>query len=174
MYKIYLSKNKILVVLISLFVLLISDSCASKKQMADRDTQIWRYELECAGNSANGNYLVKVWSYSQKPTIAVEQCKKNAVHGVLFKGFPAKSDCYGNAALAVNQPGLAYEKEDFFKLFFADGGDYMKYVSVTKGTYEQIKIGKEYKIGVVVSVSKNMLRKDLEAAGVLKRLNDGF
>jgi hypothetical protein len=37
-----------------------------------------------------------------------------------------------------------------------------------------IKIGKEYKIGVIVSVQKDYLRKDLEAAGVIKGLSSGF
>jgi len=39
---------------------------------------------------------------------------------------------------------------------------------------ESVKVGKEYKIGVVVSVSKDQLRKDLEAAGIIKGLSSGF
>jgi GTP-sensing pleiotropic transcriptional regulator CodY len=35
-------------------------------------------------------------------------------------------------------------------------------------------VGKEYKVGVTVSVSKDQLRKDLEAAGVIKSLGSGF
>ena len=34
--------------------------------------------------------------------------------------------------------------------------------------------GKTYKIGLVVSVSKDQLRKALESAGVVKPLNYGF
>ena len=54
----------------------------------------------------------------------------------------------------------------------------MKFVSVTGdgaiGAGDRIKVGKEYKVGVVVSVSKDELRKDLEAAGIIKSLNSGF
>ena len=54
----------------------------------------------------------------------------------------------------------------------------MKYVSesgdgnVDAG--DRVKVGKEYKIGVLVSVSKDALRKDLEAAGIIKGLSSGF
>lgn len=37
-----------------------------------------------------------------------------------------------------------------------------------------IKIGKEYKVGVVISVNVAMLRKDLEDAGIIKGLSNGF
>ena len=38
----------------------------------------------------------------------------------------------------------------------------------------ELLIGKEYKIGVVVSVNVSALRKDLEDAGMIKSLNAGF
>jgi hypothetical protein len=83
----------------------------------------------------------------------------------------------GQKPLAQN-PNLEQEKEDFFKTFFQDGGKYQKFVSLTNngaiGPGDRIKIGKEYKIGVVVSVNSAELRKDLEAAGVLKGLGSGF
>jgi len=39
---------------------------------------------------------------------------------------------------------------------------------------DRIKIGKEYKIGVIVSVNVAALRKDLEDAGIIKSLSNGF
>ena len=54
----------------------------------------------------------------------------------------------------------------------------MKFVNVTGdgsiNAGDRMKVGREYKIGVVVSVSKDALRKDLEAAGVIKGLSSGF
>ena len=70
------------------------------------------------------------------------------------------------------------EKQDFFQDFFADGGKYMKFVNITgDGSVrpeDRLKIGKEYKIGVVVSVNVQLLRSDLESAGVIRGLNSGF
>jgi len=51
---------------------------------ADKETAIWRYELEPAGTGIQGSYQIKVWSYSKKAETAIEQAKKNAVHGIIF------------------------------------------------------------------------------------------
>ncbi|MBI5540096.1 MAG: hypothetical protein HY951_08560 [Bacteroidia bacterium] len=150
---------------------------AQAKKKADKATAEWRYEVECVSVGAQGSYLVKVWSYSKKPDVAINQAKKNAVHGIIFKGFTGTGAGCTQKPL-TNNPALEQEKEEFFTDFFADGGKYMKFVSVTGdgaiGEGDRLKVGKEYKIGVVVSVAKDDLRKDLEAAGIIKSLNSGF
>ena len=144
------------------------------KQKANKDTENFKYDIECAGNASAGSYLVKVWSYSRRQVVAENQCRKNAVHGVIFKGFAGSTDCVGQKALAKN-PGVELEHENYFKPFFEDGGEYQKYASIIGGTMEVVKLkGGTYKVGVVVSVQKDELRKALEAAGVIKGLNAGF
>jgi hypothetical protein len=68
--------------------------------------------------------------------------------------------------------------DEFFDEFFSDGGKYMKYATQSgDGSIrpeDLVKIGKEYKIGVIVSVMSDQLRKDLEAAGIIKGLSNGF
>lgn len=150
---------------------------AQAKKKADKDTEAWRYEIEVVQTGTQGTYLIKVWSYSKKPDVAIEQAKKNAVHGVIFKGFTGKSSVSGQKALTDNV-NLEEEKADFFKPFFADGGKYMKFVSTSNdgavAAEDRMKIGKEYKIGVVLSVNVSALRKDLEDAGIIKSLSSGF
>lgn len=148
------------------------------KKLADRDTENWRYELECVNVGAPGSYLVKVWSYSKKPQVAMEQAKKNAVHGVIFKGFIGSTAGCTQKPL-TNKPALEQEHEIFFRDFFVNGGKYMKFVNVAgDGSIragDVIRISrKEYKVGVVVSVAKDALRKDLEAAGIIRGLSSGF
>jgi hypothetical protein len=150
---------------------------AQSKKKADKETAAWRYEIEAVGTGTQGTYQIKVWSYSKKPETAIEQAKKNAVHGIIFKGFPDKDRVKGQKALAQS-PNLEQEKEDFFKDFFADGGKYHKFVTLTNNGAiapgDRINMGKEYKIGVVVSVNVSALRKDLEDAGIIKGLGSGF
>ncbi len=146
---------------------------AGSKKKADKDTNQFRYELQCAGNGAQGTYLVKVYSYSKKSDVATEQCKKNAVHGVIFKGYGNENGCVAQRAM-VADPGAEQAHKDFFDLFFQDGGEYMKYVQVTSTPREIVKVGKEYKVGVVVVVRKDALRKALEAAGIVRGLNSIF
>ncbi len=153
-----------------------SQSRAKKKAM--RDMEAFRYEIECVGIGVEGTYLIKVWTYSKKPKVAIEQSKKNAVHGVIFKGFAGGGrGCTSQKPLA-SSPSVEDEHSDFFDNFFADGEDYMKYVSLSNDgsidTDDRLKVGKEYKIGVVVSVMKDQLRKDLEKAGIIKALDAGF
>lgn len=164
-------------------VLLLSFLCfstvmlAQSNKKADKDTQIWRYEIEGVQTGVQGTYLIKVWSYSKKPDVAIEQAKKNAVHGIVFRGFAGTATVPGKEPLARNV-NLEEEKADFFIPFFSEGGKYLKFVSLTNdGAVEagdRMKVGKEYKIGVVVAVQVAQLRKDLENAGIIKTLSNGF
>ena len=99
---------------------------AQAGRKADKDTEEWRYEIECAGTGAEGTYLIKVWSFSKKPQVAMEQCKKNAVHGVVFKGFGGGQGCTSQKPLA-RSTNADEQFERYFENFFADGGSYMKY-----------------------------------------------
>jgi hypothetical protein len=150
---------------------------AQAKKKANKDTEAWRYEIDAVQTGIQGTYLIKVWSYSKKPDIAIEQAKKNAVHGVIFKGFSGTTTVPGQKAIATNVD-LEDEKADYFEPFFADKGKYMKFVSTSNdgavAAEDRMKIGKEYKIGVVVSVNVAALRKELEEAGIIKSLSSGF
>ena len=170
--------NLITISLISIFSL----SCyaqTNKKAKADKDTKKWRYEVQCAGVGNQGTKLIKVFSYSKKASIAVEQSKKNAIHAMIFQGFNGNSStgCPTQKPL-TNNPSLEQEQAAFFDEFFADGGKYLKFVVITGdgaiAPEDRMKVGKEYKIGVVVSVMYDLLRKDLENAGIIKSLSSGF
>ena len=146
---------------------------AGAKKQADKDTQQFRYDIECAGNAVQGTYLVKVWSYSKKANIAVNQCRKNAVHAVIFKGYGGGQGCVSQRPMA-NIPGIETQYKEYFDSFFAEGGEYQKYASIIEGSTEVVKVGKEYKVGKIVSVRKDDLRRALEAAGIIRGLNSGF
>lgn len=172
--KTILKKTSLTLMLMIGFTLSIN---AQAKNKANKDTEAWRYEIEAVQTGTQGSYLIKVWSYSKKPNVAIEQAKKNAVHGIIFRGFIGTQSVSGQKPI-TNNANLEVEKEDYFKLFFADGGKYMKFVSMSNdgavAAEDRMKVGKEYKIGVIVSVNVSALRKDLEDAGIIKSLNSGF
>ena len=166
---------KFILILSVISFLFTSETMAQAKRKANNDTQIWRYEMEGVKQGVQGSYLVKVWSYSKKPEVAIEQAKKNAVHGVIFRGFTGTA----HQKPITNNVNLENEQEAFFKEFFKAGGRYMKYVNLSGdgsvSANDKIKISKnEWKIGVVVSVNQALLRKDLEDAGIIKGLGSGF
>lgn len=168
-----MKKRNCIVILMVVLSSLMFNCFADSKSKANKDTKSFRYDLECVNNGVKGTYLVKVWSYSKKKDVATEQCKKNAVHGIIFKGYSGTNGCISQRPLASN-PGVEMEYEEYFDLFFEDNGEYLKYVHVTAGSQEIIKIGKEYKVGVIVSVAKDNLRKALEEAGVIKKMGNIF
>ncbi len=165
--------------LLVLFSFVQTASAQKGKKKADKQTIAWRYELEAVATGVKGTYQIKTWTYSKNVETAIEQAKKNAVHGIIFKGFPNKGRVQGQKPIARN--GSIYdENADFFKDFFkTGGGDYMKFVTLANNGQiaagDRIKISKkEYKIGVVISVNVAELRKELESQGIIKGLSDGF
>ena len=157
-----------------LSLLMVSTSAwAGSKKKAEKDTNQFRYEITCAGNAVQGTYLVKVYSYSRKAQVAEDQCRKNAVHGVIFKGYGGGDGCVAQRPLC-NTPGAETAHEEYFRSFFADGGEFQKYASIIAGPTEVTTVGTESRVRVPVSVGKDDLRKALEAAGVVRALNAGF
>ena len=169
-------------IVILLSVISLASCTAARKAVADKNTLVWRYEIEpTLGQATQGSTLVKVWSYSKSRYVATTQAGKNAVHGILFKGVSALNEV--NKRIPPQRPivtDLNAEQEyaSYFKDFFRDGGKYQKYVNFVNngipGPGDIIKIRREYKIGITVSVSKDALRKEMEQAGIVKKLGAGF
>lgn len=136
----------------------------------------WKYELEGVNVGTDGTYLVKIWVYSKKSELDFNLAKKMAIHGVIFKGVAIGKSLSSQPPLTSNM-NLEEEKKDFFKAFFSDGGDYLKFINASSDQIaagDRLKIGKEYKIGTIVSINKDALRLYLENAGIIKKLSDGF
>jgi hypothetical protein len=158
-----------------LATMLILPNIYAQKKKADKDMHQWRYEIEGAGVGIQGTYQVKVWTYSKSAKVAIEQAKKNAVHGIIFRGFTANDKVRTGQKPLAQSSNLEQENADFFKYFFADGGKYLKFVTNSANyATELLKVGKEYKVGIIVSVNVSELRKDLEDAGMIKGLGAGF
>ena len=156
----------------SIFFIHASGQSKSKKEMAGYT--IDNYELECMGTGMDGSQLIKVWGYGKKPDDAIIQAKRNAVHGVIFKGIiSGKPGCF-NKPLAES-PSVEDKNADYFNEFFKNGGKYLNFIAISgDGMQDRIKVGKQYKVGIVVSVMHVALRKELESAGIVKRLDNGF
>ncbi|WP_344787006.1 hypothetical protein [Postechiella marina] len=172
-------KIKNILILCLLLVMGTTANAQWKKNKANRDTRIWRYDLECEGIAKLGSKLVKVWSYSKNPKHAISRSMKNAVHGIIFKGYAGGGQGCTSFSPLVKSAETEGEFIEFFDAFFADGGEYLKYVSAaTDGSIapgDRLKISKrEYKIGVIVNVQVDQLRKRLESKGIVRGLTSGF
>ena len=168
-----------LTAILSLFLLIAMPANAQKRKKGKADTETieWRYEMESVGIGTQGVKQIKVWSYSRYPETAKEQSKKNAIHGVCFRGYSSGASTKGMARLVTAANEQKFEK--FFVDFFNKGGDYMRFVEYTGdgeiGMGDLIKVGKkEFKVGVVLKVDFDGLRAYLEEQGVVAKLGGRF
>lgn len=142
------------------------------------DDTKYKYELESFNGDVaakEGYCIVKVWNYGRKEDITRDNCMRNAIHGILFKGYMPT----GSRMADQGKKPLVPEGYDAHKKYFDDffkSGDYLQYVQLTnKGQMNSgdvIKIAKkEYKVGMVVLVNFNGLRDRLEKDKIVKSLD---
>ncbi len=150
--------------------LLILMGAVSVPVEAKKKKDEFRYEIVPVGVGTQGTALIKVYSYAKKEKDAIELAKKNAVHGVLFKGVVGGAGV--NKQPAIVSPSEYENNREFFEVFF-ENGTYERYVSLSSdgsvSAKDRLKVGKEYKIGIIVSVNKEDLRKYLESEGIIKK-----
>jgi len=167
---------------IYVMTLIILYSCSQTKIVEnEREDDNWNYELEAENTGTAGSYLVKVWSYTDQAEIPNHLATRNAVHGVLFKGFPDKERISGQSAIIRDKETRVNHKE-YFNNFFKKGGSYQQFVTLTNTGKilpgDRIRLGGDessrYKIGMVVQVNVADLRRHLEEDGVIRPLGDIF
>ncbi len=160
-----------------LTAILLTTLCSAKKKI-NKETEQWKYEVEATGVGVQGTYQIKVWTYSSKEETAIEQAKKNAVHAIMYKGFPTKDRIKGQKPL-VRNTNFTKEQNRIIDNLFKDKGEFQRFVTLSNNGAiapgDRIKLGrKKYKIGVVVSVNVAELRKFLEDQGIIQKLSAGF
>lgn len=142
--------------------------------LAKDDTPGYDYELSLVKEnvaSTAGFKVFKVWSYGKKKeTLTNEIGMRNAIHGLLFKGLAAAdSGTQGNVPALV--PAGYESHREYFDLFFGSG-EYKQFIQLTSKGAQQagdvVKAGKQYKVGLLVQVNLNALRKRLEKDGIVE------
>lgn len=140
----------------------------------------YNYEVATIAVGVDGTKLVKVWGYGPKPEEAIRHAKELAIACAIFRGFPPASN--GAAAKTppiVTDDSVIEKYAEFFDNFFAPGGKYLQYVNLSTDAppsgEDRVKVNKKtYKVGVVLSIAFDELRKDLEKEGIARRLDAGF
>lgn len=159
-----------LIISFSFLTLLCKTSVAQK----DRNPSSYNYEVKFLKTGVQGTELFKVYTYCKKEPQCIEMAKVDALKSILFKGIPGS----GLMEPMVREVGAEEKHRDYFTAFFKEGGKYLNFVAISNdGSIEdndRLKVGKQLKIGVVVSVQKAQLRKEMEAAGIVKKLSSGF
>lgn len=126
--------------------------------------------VECIGMQPDGSQTLRSTGTGKTRADAVKQAKKNAVWAVIFDGiYEGKSGCDMRPLLCEANAREKYE--DYFNIFFADGGDYKEYVSTEdEKRHSREKSQNKYykKYTVTVRVLRNELKSRLKQDNILK------
>lgn len=162
-------KGKILLLLFALCLPFVA--LAQKTDIKKGDVS---YGLEAAGVGAQGTALVKLEYISKQKKVPVQVLQEYAVRGVLFKGIAAGACSHTTQKPLCGSATAEQNHAEFFDKFFEDES-YKNYVQFVEGSLRIVAYkNKNYKATANLVVFKDQLRKDLEAAGVIKGLNSGF
>lgn len=152
--------------------------CASKRERQILYSSTYNYEIQPAGVGQDGTKAVKVWGYGRSPEDAVKAAKRNAVAACIFQGIPAGPGI-GRTPALVTEHNADEKYADYFDEFFKVGGRYLSFISLsTDGPpsgRDRVRIERKYyKVGVYVQIMHDNLRRELENAGIARRLDHGF
>lgn len=154
----YVIMKKYTVICASILVALLT---ACKSHYNVTTTAFHSYTTECLGSGMDGTQTLRVWATGRNRRDAIEQAKKKAVYDVTFTGINAGGgEC--NAYPVVDEANARKKYEDYFDLFFADGGAYSQYVSSSdfnKSSMDKFKGDGMLMFGITVSVNRSALRQ---------------
>lgn len=126
--------------------------------------------VECLGVELDGSQTLRSMGSGNTKSDAVEQAKKNAVWAVIFDGIrQGKAGC--DMRPLLNEANAREKYEEYFNIFFADGGEYKKYVSMEdqKRRSKDKSKNKYYKnYTITVRVLRSELKARLKQDNVLK------
>ena len=156
---------------IKLFLSLLSISismiaCSQQKKISGN----YNYQTECMGVEGDGSQTLKAYGTGRNYFDASEQAKKNAVRDVIFKGIiEGRQECEKRPVLP--EVNAAQKYEDYFNRFFADGGEYSKFVNLKDERIDRkLRERKGSREGVTQAVYVRVLRSELKQ----KLIQDGI
>ncbi len=152
-----------------LSLILLTSSCDPQRKIAAYNT----YPTECIGIEMDGSQTVKAWGTGRNRGDAVEQAKKTAVRDVLFNGIRAgKAECQTKPVLP--EVNVREKNEAYFNKFFADGGDFRKFISLRderigrRFLRERMKAKDRTTRSVIARVDRQGLIDHMKKDGILK------
>lgn len=127
-------------------------------------------QVECLGVELDGSQTLRSTGSGKNKADAIEQARKNAVWAVIFNGIrQGKAGC--DMRPLLNEANGHEKYEEYFNIFFSDGGEYRKYVTSEdeKRRSKDKTKNKYYKnYSITVRVLRNELKARLKSDNILK------
>lgn len=121
------------------------------------------------GANLDGTVTLRSWGHGYNKGKAIENARKEAVRIIIFKGLNGTGD--GNIRPLLTEVNAEEKYQYYFSKFFADGGEYMDYVSSRdqnrkSGMKSKSKTQEQW--GCIVTVNRVELKEKLINDGILK------
>ena len=133
----------------------------------------WNYQAECVDATISNATKVRITIFDK---VDINMFKKMAVHAVLVKGAVGGSSC-------INQPPILKQTDidannSYFKKLFGKNAYYYKFIisveEIDSKNFDKNKIKQKDEHSAVVTINKDLLRKDLINDKIIKPVTDGF
>jgi len=127
-------------------------------------------KTECLSSELDGSLTLRVWGTGRNRNDAIEQAKKNAVDEVIFKGIQQGNGSYLARPL-IYEVNARERYQNYFNVFFADGGEYANYISMEDkrlSTNERKKGKLDVSYGITVRVLVPQLKAKLIEDKIIK------
>lgn len=168
---------KVILFTIVALVMTVSVSAQKRSERKAAFNSRYNYEINIAGVGMDGTKVYKVWGYGKKVDDAILNAKRSAVAAAIFKDIPGSPGVEGSPAIC-QESNAAEVHADYFNAFFDFKGPWLNYVNLTNDAApsgkNRLKVKDGYKVGIIVQVLYDNLRKDLEDAKIVKRMDSLF
>lgn len=161
-------KNKLILIALSALLIMLTGACSKKSTPVSKASAYVNYEPTCMGVEHDGSQTLRIWGKGSSKSDAIEQAKKNAVYEVLFNGIKGTGECERRPLVSEVNARERYAR--YFNPFFADGGEYRKFVveeSANEASRLEARGSSIYNYGIIVTVDREGLRNQLERDGIL-------
>ena len=160
-----MSKTIFKTCLLSCFLILCS--CGTQKTTAYSSV-----ETSCIATELDGSFTLRVEGRGRNAVDAYKEAGKQAVYDILFTIIPCRNGATRNIQPVFVTMRRAYnENEAYFNAFFADGGEYEKFISMKEkrelsSIYQRTNA--QTACVTTVCVFKDKLREKMIQDGILK------
>ncbi|MDE7334711.1 MAG: hypothetical protein K2N10_00170 [Muribaculaceae bacterium] len=161
--------NKLIAVAMVALTVSVLGSCRGHQTVADSYAN-YQFPTTCVNVSPTGSLTVRSWGNGHNKATAIEDAKRKALNELIFSGIKGSNNPLCKAL--VTEVNARERYAEYFDRFFANGGEYRKFVKETSATDDsrvKAKNNGRESYGVTLDIDRSALRSQLVNDGLLSK-----
>lgn len=137
-----------------------------------RSTQaFYNYESRIISSELDGSYNIRAFGRGRNAVVAYDEARKQAVYDILFNGVQSSNSRISSLKPLMLEVNAKEKYEDYFNVFFADGGLYRKFTNlhdtriITENWHND---GLQVLVQVSITVDRKAIKQKLIDDNILK------